>query len=80
MPALLAGRSTAPNGYSRVVNTSSLAGLDYTINWEALKDGPARRKMSTANLYNQSKFVSDDSSLWCSSERHFLLDQYYLLR
>lgn len=61
MPALVAGRSSAPNGYSRVVSTSSLSALNFTIKWEALKDGPARKKLSTDNLYCQSKFVGVDT-------------------
>lgn len=58
MPALIAGRATAPNGWSRVVSTSSLSALQFTINWDTLEDGPKRRKLSTDNLYCQSKFVS----------------------
>ena len=58
MPALIAGRSTSPNGWSRVVNTSSLSALSLTIKWDTIKDGPGRRKMSTDNLYSQSKLVS----------------------
>ncbi|KAI0731676.1 hypothetical protein C8Q72DRAFT_874690 [Fomitopsis betulina] len=30
----------------------------HTIDWDSLKDGPARQKMSTVNLYCQSKFLS----------------------
>ncbi len=57
MPALLAGVETSPDRHARVVTTSSSAAYSQTINWDTLKDGPARKKQSTENLYGQSKFV-----------------------
>ncbi|RDX54720.1 NAD(P)-binding protein [Lentinus brumalis] len=56
MPALLAGVETSPDRHARVVTTSSSAAYSQTINWDTLKDGPARKKQSTENLYGQSKF------------------------
>lgn len=60
IPALLVGRDSSPDRHARIVTTSSSTAYLYTINWESFKDGPARRKMSTRQLYSQSKFVCDD--------------------
>lgn len=57
MPALLAGVQTSPDHHARIITTSSSAAMFDTIHWESLKDGPARRKLSTSTLYSQSKFV-----------------------
>lgn len=57
MPALLAGRDSSPDGYVRVITTSSSAAYRYTLNWDSFKAGAARRKMSPRTLYCQSKFV-----------------------
>lgn len=57
MPALLAGKASSPDEHARIVMTSSSAALVYTLNFDSFKDGPARRKMSTEQLYQQSKFV-----------------------
>ncbi|TCD64078.1 hypothetical protein EIP91_004550 [Steccherinum ochraceum] len=57
-PALIAGHSTAPNGRCRVVNTSSLSAMNLTMKWDTLKDGPARKKTSSDDLYSQSKFIN----------------------
>ncbi|KAL4252854.1 NAD(P)-binding domain superfamily protein [Abortiporus biennis] len=56
MPALLAGKATSSDGYARVITLSSSGAYIYTLNWDTFKDGPERRKMSTYNLYFQSKF------------------------
>ncbi|RPD56672.1 NAD(P)-binding protein [Lentinus tigrinus ALCF2SS1-7] len=56
MPALLAGVETSPDHHVRVITTSSSGAYQQTINWDTLKDTPARRKQSTENLYYQSKF------------------------
>ncbi|TRM63807.1 hypothetical protein BD626DRAFT_568431 [Schizophyllum amplum] len=55
LPILL---STARDCVSaRIVNTSSSSHTFVdTINFNTLKDGPARSKMSSMNLYSQSKF------------------------
>ncbi|KAI0730702.1 NAD(P)-binding protein [Earliella scabrosa] len=57
LPALLKGKETSPDHHARVVTTSS--GYSYAghINFETLKDGPARRKQSTEVLYSQSKLA-----------------------
>lgn len=57
MPALLAGKASSPDEHARIVMTSSSAALVYTLNFDSFKDGPARRKMSTEQLYQQSKFA-----------------------
>ncbi|OSX62496.1 hypothetical protein POSPLADRAFT_1170100 [Postia placenta MAD-698-R-SB12] len=58
IPALLVGRDSSPDRHARIVTTSSSTAYLYTINWESFKDGPARRKMSTRQLYSQSKFAN----------------------
>ncbi|TFK54331.1 NAD(P)-binding protein [Heliocybe sulcata] len=56
MPALLAGATSSSDKKARVVTTSSFGNyLAKGINWDSLKDGPARRKVDTQALYNQSK-------------------------
>ena len=63
LPALAEGAKGSPDGHSRVVNTSSsVHDMVKTINFETLKDGPARRKKSWFPLYAQSKLVSRDIS------------------
>ncbi|KAG8943036.1 hypothetical protein FRC04_003247 [Tulasnella sp. 424] len=56
IPALLEGAKTSSDGRSRVINVSSDAAYGSGINWETLKDGPERRKLSPLGLYFQSKF------------------------
>jgi len=58
MPALLAGVQTSPDHHARVVTTSSSAAYLYTLNWDAFRDGPVRKKMSIQYLYAQSKFAN----------------------
>lgn len=58
MPALLAGKESSPDGHARVITTSSSGAYLYTVNWDSLRDGPARRKMSSQQLYFQSKFLN----------------------
>ena len=62
MPALIAGVETSPDHHARVITTSSSGAYQGTIKWDTLKDTPARRKQSTANLYYQSKFVSPSNA------------------
>jgi len=58
IPALLAGAKSSPDGKARVVNTSSSASvLTSGVNFNTLKDTPARKKYSTSSLYAQSKLV-----------------------
>ncbi|KAI0088815.1 NAD(P)-binding protein [Irpex rosettiformis] len=56
MPALLRGKETSPDKHARVITTSSIASYFSIIQWNTLKDGPARRKMLSGQLYAQSKF------------------------
>ncbi|KAJ6585086.1 NAD-P-binding protein [Mycena capillaripes] len=54
LPTLLATATTAK--VARVINTSSLASYGVSgINYNTLKDSPARKKLGTNNLYGQSK-------------------------
>ncbi|RXW24439.1 hypothetical protein EST38_g1427 [Candolleomyces aberdarensis] len=56
LPALLKGAKSSPDGTARVVNTSSSASLFASkINFDTLKDSPARRKSGPNRLYMQSK-------------------------
>ena len=57
MPALVEGVKTSPDNHARVVTTASSAAYLGTLQWDSFKDGPARRKLSTGDLYNQSKLV-----------------------
>ncbi|OBZ71391.1 ATP phosphoribosyltransferase [Grifola frondosa] len=58
IPALIAGKETSPDHHTRVITTSSSASYLSTINWDTFRDGPARRKLSPQQLYNQSKFAN----------------------
>ena len=58
MPALLAGKETSLDEHTRIITTSSSGAYSHTLKWDTLVDGPARRKMSTEDLYWQSKSVS----------------------
>ncbi|OBZ71127.1 hypothetical protein A0H81_08821 [Grifola frondosa] len=58
IPALIAGKETSPDHHTRVITTSSSAAYFSTINWDTLRDGPARRKLSSQQLYHQSKFAN----------------------
>jgi len=58
LPLLEAGAKSSSDGTARVVNTSSSGSLGYTINWDALKDTPKRKKLGTGLLYFQSKFAN----------------------
>ncbi|KAI0642276.1 NAD(P)-binding protein [Trametes meyenii] len=55
MPALLRGAASSPDGRARVVATSSGYAYVGRMRLDTLADGPARRKVSTEDLYNQSK-------------------------
>jgi len=57
LPMLTATAKTSPDGKTRVVNTSSIMNQFSNINYDTLKDGPERKKLSTQRLYAQSKFV-----------------------
>ncbi|KAI0738867.1 NAD(P)-binding protein [Daedaleopsis nitida] len=58
MPLLIAGVATSPDHHARVITTSSSAAYARTLNWDTFKDGPARRKLTTMDLYNQSKHAN----------------------
>lgn len=61
LPALTAGAKTSPDGYARVVTTSSSGAHLGTIDWDTFKDGPARQKKGSNALYFQSKLVGPQS-------------------
>lgn len=70
IPSLLAGVSTSKDQTVRVVNTASLMHHFFSrLDFHSFKDGPARRKLNSVNLYSQSKFVS---SIWIQSSRLLL--------
>ncbi|TCD68604.1 hypothetical protein EIP91_010395 [Steccherinum ochraceum] len=58
IPALAAGAKSSPDHHSRVITTSSAGALLDTVDFQTLKDGPARRRRYTEQLYNQSKFLN----------------------
>ncbi|KAL1750854.1 hypothetical protein FB107DRAFT_251852 [Schizophyllum commune] len=56
LPTLLSTAKNSTDGTVRVVNTASSGHtIVDKIDFNTLKDGPARRKMSMTNLYGQSK-------------------------
>lgn len=67
IPELIEGAKSSSDGKARVVNTSSDSAYLGTpkdgIDWNALRDGPPRKKMGSMTLYAQSKFVRLPSSL-----------------
>ncbi|TFK32879.1 hypothetical protein BDQ12DRAFT_739138 [Crucibulum laeve] len=59
LPALLSGAKTSSDGTARVVNTASAAQEFINhIDFNTLKDGPARRKKLTHTLYAESKLAT----------------------
>jgi len=58
LPALSAGAKSSPDHHARVIATSSGGALFDTVDLDTLKDGPARRKKYTEELYHQSKFLN----------------------
>ena len=77
LPTLL---STAQaNGDARVVNTSSSGhSMVDTIDFNTLKDGPARRKLSPTALYGQSKLVRPPEFFHVFRPITHLTGQYHL--
>jgi retinol dehydrogenase 12 len=58
LPALIAGAKTSPDGFARVVTTSSSgAHLADGIHWETFREHPNRLKVGSNMLYFQSKLV-----------------------
>ncbi|TCD65870.1 hypothetical protein EIP91_002132 [Steccherinum ochraceum] len=56
MPALFAGQASSPDGYARVITTSSILSFYETLHYDWFRDSPARRKKNTMDMYHQSKF------------------------
>ncbi|KAJ7769686.1 hypothetical protein DFH07DRAFT_282015 [Mycena maculata] len=57
LPALVDSAAVDPST-GRIVNLTSVVHYIAVINFEAFKDGPARRKMSPADHYSQSKWAN----------------------
>ena len=57
LPALLKGKASSPDDHARIVVTSSAYAYLGHLDFETFKDGPARQKLSTEELYNQSKLA-----------------------
>ena len=57
LPTLLSSAKTSPNGKARVINVSSAGHHFGSIDFNTLKDGPARKKKFSVMLYAQSKLV-----------------------
>ncbi|ETW78254.1 hypothetical protein HETIRDRAFT_411342 [Heterobasidion irregulare TC 32-1] len=55
IPALLAGARSSPDAKARVVTTASMGAYFDVIDWDSFRPGPARDKLNTYTLYNQSK-------------------------
>ena len=73
MPALIAGAKTSPDHHARVVTVSSVGAYMQTLDWDTFRDGPARRKLSTEDLYYQSKHVLFLSRLAVAETLMFVL-------
>jgi NAD(P)-dependent dehydrogenase (short-subunit alcohol dehydrogenase family) len=57
LPTLIATAKTSPDGKTRIVNTASSAHLFIKLDFDAFRDGPARRKLSPNALYANSKYA-----------------------
>ncbi|KAF9232099.1 hypothetical protein BU15DRAFT_81612 [Melanogaster broomeanus] len=55
LPVLLSTAKSAPDGIVRVVNSSSSAHWFSPLKFDTWRDGPARRRESTMQMYGQSK-------------------------
>lgn len=62
LPTLISTAKASPEKHVRVVTTSSLLHLFSSLDFNTFKDGPARRRLSPMQLYNQSKYVSDNGA------------------
>jgi retinol dehydrogenase-12 len=58
LPTLIATAKSAPDGKARVITTSSSAHFFKGLTFSTFKDSPARKKLSTTDLYGQSKTAS----------------------
>ncbi|KAJ7628752.1 NAD(P)-binding protein [Roridomyces roridus] len=56
LPCLIAGAKSSADHAARIVNTSSQTHIMGSINFDALRDTPARSTLSPDDLYAQSKF------------------------
>ncbi|KIY46676.1 NAD(P)-binding protein [Fistulina hepatica ATCC 64428] len=56
LPTLLSTAKSSPEKHVRVVNLSSLAHMVGNLDFATFKDGPARRRKTSEELYFQSKF------------------------
>ena len=59
VPALAQGAKTSPDGYARVVTTSSSTSLlaPREVHFDTFKEHPSRLKVWPTALYGQSKLV-----------------------
>jgi NAD(P)-dependent dehydrogenase (short-subunit alcohol dehydrogenase family) len=57
LPTLVATAKTSPDGKTRVVNTASIVHSFDGLNFDTFMDSPARTRIGTKVLYNQSKRV-----------------------
>ena len=57
LSALEAGAKSSPDGFSRVVTTSSSGAYGSGLDYEALKDTSKRKAVGSRRLYFQSKLV-----------------------
>ena len=57
LPALDAGARSSPDGRARVITTSSGGAYLGKLQYDTMRDGEARRKKTTEDLYFQSKLV-----------------------
>ena len=61
VPSLAAGAKSSPDGYSRIVTTSSNGAYGGRIDYSTFRDGPPRRKAGNVQMYFNSKLVSGRS-------------------
>jgi len=59
LPTPIATAKSSLDGKVQVINTSSSLHLLSNLNYNTLKDGPARRKWLSLLLYCQSKYVGN---------------------
>ena len=57
LPSLRAGAMQSDDRVARIINTSSQTHVTGSLNFDSLKDGKDRRKLSRSQLYSQSAFV-----------------------
>ncbi|KAH0832124.1 hypothetical protein J3R83DRAFT_13033 [Lanmaoa asiatica] len=75
LPLLISTAKASSTGKARIITVSSSAHTFGSLKFETFKDTSARKKLSTFNLYCQSKYVSGMCgycSLWLLTEREYL--------